>query len=131
IHVTFGVGTPGSWNDLPNIGGVNNYFPQGYIVEYGGMPDDPPVDISASTKITILSLVQISTIPPLRICDTNADGNDGNGFAEFDLTTQESLLLNGSAASDFQVNYFTDAAYTNQILNPTAFVNTVQNNQTI
>ncbi|OYX27934.1 MAG: hypothetical protein B7Z06_02945 [Flavobacteriales bacterium 32-35-8] len=131
IHVTFGVGTPGSWNDLPNIGGVNNYFPQGYIVEYGGMPDDPPVDISASTKITILSLVQISTIPPLRICDTNSDGNDGNGFAEFDLTTQESLLLNGSAASDFQVNYFTDAAYTNQILNPTAFVNTVQNNQTI
>ncbi|WP_100612674.1 Ig-like domain-containing protein [Confluentibacter lentus] len=369
IHVTFGVGTPGSWNDLPNIGGVNNYFPQGYIVEYGGMPGDPTVDISASTKITIPSIIattgatrcgvgsltleaeasigtvvwydaptggtsvgtgntfntpninstttyyamasyngcmegvrrpvvatinQIPTItsttnaticddgstvlratassgtiswydalvggnlvgtgnafttpvvtntttyyvdatlngcstatrsavtvtvqkttaptgnalqtfcdienaavsnlvaagtnilwydvatggvplnlsevltsktyyatqtelgcesntrlvvdviiyntvipplstniPTLQVCDTNTDGNDTNGFTEFDLTLNEAIVLNGSAASDFQVNYFTDVAYTNQVLNPTAFVNTVQDNQII
>ena len=369
IHVTFGVGRPGSWNDLPNIGGVNDYFPQGYIVEYGGMTGDPIVDISASTKITIPSIIAITgaarcgvgsltleaeasigsvvwydtptggsplhtgntfvtpvinntttyyamasyngctegvrrsvvatinqiptitsttdaticengsailratasagtinwydalsggnlvgtgssfttpivtntttyyvdatlngcttatrtsititvqktaaptgsnqqtfcdienasvsnltamgtdilwydvatggvplnlseiltsktyyatqtalgcesatrlavdviiyntvipllsdNIPILHICDTDADGNDTNGFAEFDLTEYESLLLNGSSAADFQVNYFIDASYSNQILNPNAFVNTVQDGQVL
>jgi gliding motility-associated-like protein len=57
VHVTFNVGAPGSWNDLPNQGSSGNYFPQGYIVEYGGMPGDPVVDISASTKITAPSIV--------------------------------------------------------------------------
>ena len=369
VHVTFNVGPPGSWNDLPNIGGSGDYYPQGYIVEYGGMPGDPVVDISASTKITVPSIVntvngsncgsgvvtleaypssgtvvwfdaptggnqlgsgttfntpsinatttyytlasvngclegartpvvatikeipiitsvtdalicdggsavlmasanlgiiswydtmvagtalgtgnsfttppvtdtttfyvdatsngctstsrtavtvtvqktampsanalqtfcdvdnamvgdltasgtniqwydtetggtpldisdllttktyyatqtemgcesssrfpmdvivyetvvplQPSEIPIMETCDTNQDGSDTNGFAEFDLTSNASVLLNGHAVSDFQLNYFTDAAYTNQISNPNAFVNTVQNNQSI
>ena len=56
LHVTFNVGTPGSWNDLRNTGDpdVNSpYHPQGYIVEYGGTPGDPIIDISASTKIIV------------------------------------------------------------------------------
>jgi len=57
VHVTFNVGNPGSWNDLPNPGTDGNYFPQGYIVEYGGMPGDPVVDISASTKLTVPNIV--------------------------------------------------------------------------
>jgi gliding motility-associated-like protein len=72
-----------------------------------------------------------ANIPILQVCDTNADGNDTNGFSVFDLTVNESILLNGNSASDFQVNYFTNATYTNQILSPSTFVNTVQNNQTI
>ncbi len=56
-HVTFNVGTPGSWNDLPDQGGTGDYFPQGYMVEYGGMPGDPVIDISASTKISIASII--------------------------------------------------------------------------
>ncbi|MEJ2113689.1 MAG: lectin-like protein, partial [Flavobacteriaceae bacterium] len=31
----------GSWNDLPNEGGTGEYYPQGFVVEYGGMPGDP------------------------------------------------------------------------------------------
>lgn len=50
-HVTFGVGRKGSWNDLPNGGSTGNYYPQGYLVEYGGMPGEPILNISASTKI--------------------------------------------------------------------------------
>src|SRR5690606_20195996 len=132
IHVTFGVGRAGSWNDLPNIGGTNDYFPQGYMVEYGGMPGDPSLNnISASTKITILPPLRNVDIPLLRACDSASDGDDNNGFTEFDLTSREAFILSGSVASNFQVNYFTDAAYTNQIFNPTAFVNTIQNNQVI
>lgn len=43
----------GTWNDLPNEGGGGEYFPQGYVVEYGGMPGDPVLQISASTSIFV------------------------------------------------------------------------------
>ncbi|MGV3460052.1 MAG: T9SS type B sorting domain-containing protein [Flavobacterium sp.] len=53
-HITApGVGIPGSWNDLPAAGSGAPYVPQGYIVEYGGMPGDPVLNISASTTISI------------------------------------------------------------------------------
>lgn len=54
-HVTApGVGITGSWNDLSNTGDSSgNYQPKGYIVEYGGMPGDPILNISTSTTITI------------------------------------------------------------------------------
>jgi gliding motility-associated-like protein len=64
-HVTApGVGLPGSWNDLSNTGSTSgNYQPKGYIVEYGGMLNDPVLEISTSTKITIPTIT--STIAGL------------------------------------------------------------------
>ena len=79
---------------------------------------------------TVIPL-QPSEIPLLQTCDTTLDGNDTNGFTQFDLTLRESILLNGNAVPDFDVNYFTDAAYTNQIAVPTVFVNTFQGGQTV
>ncbi|MFC6876323.1 T9SS type B sorting domain-containing protein [Flavobacterium myungsuense] len=54
-HITApGVGILGSWNDLPDAGeSSGNYQPKGYIVEYGGMPGDPIIEISTTTSITI------------------------------------------------------------------------------
>jgi gliding motility-associated-like protein len=53
-HITApGVGVPGSWNDLPNAGSGGDYAPMGYIAEYGGMPGDPVLQISASTMINM------------------------------------------------------------------------------
>jgi hypothetical protein len=43
----------GAWNDLPNNGGGGAYASQGYVVEYGGMPGDPVLNISATTSITV------------------------------------------------------------------------------
>jgi len=44
------IGFPGSWNDLPNnTAGQGAYEAAGFIVEYGGMPGDPDLNISAST----------------------------------------------------------------------------------
>ena len=54
-----------------------------------------------------------------------------NGLTTFDLTQYTSILLNGSDAADFQINFYTDPAYTSQIANPAAYSNTVQNFQTI
>lgn len=54
-HITDpSIGLLGSWNDLPNAGSTdpnNPYHPQGYIVEFGGMPGEPAINLSASTRI--------------------------------------------------------------------------------
>ncbi|WP_298510226.1 T9SS type B sorting domain-containing protein [uncultured Kordia sp.] len=54
-HITDpSIGLMGSWNDLPNQGSTdpnNPYHPQGYIVEFGGMPGEPAINLSASTRI--------------------------------------------------------------------------------
>ncbi len=57
-HITApGVGIPGSWNDLSNTGETSgNYQPKGYIVEYGGTPGDPILNIATSTTLTIGSI---------------------------------------------------------------------------
>ena len=62
-HVTaLGVGIPGSWNDLSNTGSSSgDYQPKGYIVEYGGMPGDPVLNIATSTTITIASITSTVT----------------------------------------------------------------------
>ena len=54
-HITApNVGILGSWNDLSNTGSTSGDFqPKGYIVEYGGMPGDPPLDLSASSRLYI------------------------------------------------------------------------------
>ena len=66
-HVTDpSIGNPGSWNDLPNVGGSGLYIPRGYIVEYG-KPGDPPLNISASTSIYI---PQITETTATTICET-------------------------------------------------------------
>ena len=45
----------GSWNDLPNDAGTgdpsNPYYPRGYIVEFGGFPGEPDINLSASSVI--------------------------------------------------------------------------------
>lgn len=56
-HITApGVGIPGSWNDLPVNGSGGPYVPQGYIVEYGGMPGDQPLQISATTTMQVVAI---------------------------------------------------------------------------
>lgn len=119
-HVTApGVGITGSWNDLTNTGDANgNYQPKGYIVEYGGMPGDPVLEISASTTITI---PKITSTTPSSICGsgvitlqaTATDGavdwyatptggvllHTGNSFTTPTLTTTTSYYVDASNGS--------------------------------
>ena len=56
-HITSpNIGILGSWNDMTNNGDTNpssDYHPQGYIVEFGGMPGDPEINLSASSTIVM------------------------------------------------------------------------------
>lgn len=85
-----------------------------------------PVDV-----IVYGTVVLPSSIPDFMQCDDNSDGSDTNGISQFDLTQNETIILNGANASDFTFHYFTDAAYSNEIFNPNTFNNTVQGDETI
>ncbi|MFK7746775.1 MAG: T9SS type B sorting domain-containing protein [Kordia sp.] len=54
-HITDpSIGLMGSWNDLPNLGSTDPnspYHPQGYIVEFGGLPGEPAINLSVSTRL--------------------------------------------------------------------------------
>ncbi|WP_319480151.1 PKD domain-containing protein [uncultured Draconibacterium sp.] len=53
-HILYSAGTRGYWNDLPNGGGGSpGYIPQGFLIEYGGMPGDPEVKLSAVAYVTV------------------------------------------------------------------------------
>lgn len=46
------IGRPGSWNDLALTGAdTGPYAPKGYVVEYGGLPGDPSLTLSAVTTL--------------------------------------------------------------------------------
>lgn len=51
---------PKSWNDLPNEGDMDQpngyYFPEGFIVEFGGSEGDPLVSLSATAQINIAKI---------------------------------------------------------------------------
>ena len=66
-------GLAGSWNDLPNntTGQPSNYQAKGYVVEYGGMPGDPTLTISASTTFSPPQI--LSTTAPVSCINETAN----------------------------------------------------------
>jgi gliding motility-associated-like protein len=80
-HITaVGVGILGSWNDLTNVGEASGvYQPKGYIVEYGGTPGDPVLQIATSTTLLIPSIQPIATY----------------GVCENDIVTLNAAAING------------------------------------
>ncbi len=117
-HITApGIGIPGSWNDLSNTGSLNpgdNYEPKGYIVEYGGMPGEYPLEIAASTQIKI---PEATITVPGPICDSGpltlyAASNAGM-IRWYDAQTGGNLLATGNTYTTPIINttttYYADA----------------------
>ncbi len=55
-HITFFPNNPSEslkWNDLPNGGTSGDYTPQGYLIEYGGMPGDPVINLVADIPLHV------------------------------------------------------------------------------
>lgn len=89
---------PGTWNDLPNPGTTGEYYPRGYIVEYGGMPGDPILQISASTSI---KMSQLTVTTPTAICSgekTTLQASSTSGTINwYDSATGGILLQTGNS----------------------------------
>lgn len=63
------------------------------------------------------------SIPDLVYCDDMSDGNDSDGFFNFDLTERETTILNGQSPFVFELTYFEDPGHFVQIADPTDFRN--------
>jgi len=100
-HITDpSIGIFGSWNDLQVAGdpAPSPFHPKGYIVEYGGTPGDPILDISASSEIHVPSIVSVKDAG---ICGTgsvnlSAVANQGANVFWFDTETGGTLLHEGN-----------------------------------
>jgi gliding motility-associated-like protein len=98
-HVTApNVGIPGSWNDLPLAGGNGDFIPRGYIVEYGGMPGDPILNISGSTSIFIPEITSVTNgeACPNESVTLMATVNEGEVFW-YDAMTGGNLVGTGTS----------------------------------
>jgi gliding motility-associated-like protein len=102
-HITApAVGNLGTWNDLP-VGGNplttanGNYYPRGYIVEYGGMSGESSLNLATSTKITIPKIT--STTPATRCglgtVTLEATASDGT-ISWYDSVSGGNLLGTGN-----------------------------------
>jgi gliding motility-associated-like protein len=65
-----------------------------------------------------------TAILPIQKCDDTSFGTDTDGKVVFDLTQRANSILNGQSASQFALSYYKDAAFTQLISNPSAYVNT-------
>ena len=87
----------GGWNDLSNSGAADFFRPLGFIVEYGGMPGDPVLKVSASTQITIPQI--ISTTPASR-CESGSvtlQATASKGVVNwYNSATSGTILFTGS-----------------------------------
>ena len=111
-HITQpGVGIRGSWNDLSNTGSLTSgdaYQPKGYVVEYGGSAGESPLQIAASTKITIPTVTLTSAIPS-PVCDSGsftftAATTAGATISWYDAATGSTPLATGNSYTTPPIN---------------------------
>lgn len=134
-HITQpGVGLRGSWNDLSNTGSLNpgdNYQPKGYVVEYGGMPGELPLEIAASTKITIPVAIPASNLNG--VCDSgsftlSATATAGATISWYDSAVGGNLLTTGNTYTTptltATTTYYVDAGCESNRKSVVATVNT-------
>jgi gliding motility-associated-like protein len=123
-------GTPGSWNDLQlNGDSSGDYQAKGYIVEYGGMPGDPILEIATSTTLTI---AQITETMPASRCDSGTvtlQATSSNGTVNwYDAATGGTLLTTVNTYTtpflSATTTYYVDAGCSNRTA-VTATINTI------
>ncbi|MBW4624431.1 MAG: VCBS repeat-containing protein [Brasilonema octagenarum HA4186-MV1] len=63
----------GKWNDLSDNVETGEYIPQGYIVEYGGLPGDPTVQLTGSVTVNVTGNASANVKNPAKF-DFTGDG---------------------------------------------------------
>lgn len=131
-HITApGIGLAGAWNDLEPTGNPdpnNPFHPQGYIVEFGGLPGDPDINLSAATNLSMPQILVENTQGCAGdtfnlLVNTNVDEviwyedaaltiplNNGNTYTTV-LTTTTTFFITAkfSSCTDFQLRTLTVA----------------------
>ncbi|MEO0059198.1 MAG: hypothetical protein RLZZ312_845 [Bacteroidota bacterium] len=109
-HITaVGVGILGSWNDLSNTGGTSgNYQPKGYIVEYGGMPGDPILQIATFSTITMVNISSVTSVNRCGSGSVTLTATSSSGQVNwFDAPSGGNLLATGNFFNTPTINFTT------------------------
>lgn len=64
-----------------------------------------------------------AAIPDYSVCDNTSAGTDTDALVIFDLTQKATTILKGQSETQFLLSYYKDAALTQNIATPTAYVN--------
>ena len=104
-------GRPGSWNDLPNAGDFAPYDPQGYVVEYGGMPGDPELFLSDVTTITMVTPASITSQPIDQTVNDGANVSFSANASGTNVTYQWQVSTDGGTSFS-NISGETSASYT-------------------
>lgn len=103
----------GRWNDLPDQGGSGQYSPTGYIVEYGGLANDPDVLSQISGNVVVEFRKSIEVTGPISVCPNiegviyNATALDGHSYI---WTIDGGSIMAGQGTDEITVNWgFTNA----------------------
>lgn len=102
-HINMNPSTiPRSWNDLSNESdgpGSAYYYSQGYLIEYGGMPGDPVLKLSASVKIMV-DKIAFSREREFEICSGTDKKLNSDGSANYTYSwTPVKKISNPNSAS--------------------------------
>jgi gliding motility-associated-like protein len=65
-------------------------------------------------------------VSPIQLCDNTTYGSESDGRVLFDVTSNQTHILNGQSALNFTLFYYKDNLYTDLIVNPTNYINTNQ-----
>ena len=101
-HITDNsIGLVGSWNDLTNNGASSGpYQPKGYVVEYGGMPGDPVLNLSSSTSLSAVPSIVIEPFSgvdcALILMNATSESGDGSVYWFESETGGESIYFGTS-----------------------------------
>ena len=111
---------------------INSISPQTIFIRVESIANGACYE-TTSFDLVVNSLPVISPLTDYILCDDASDGNDTNGFVEFDLTSLDNDIIDSQ--NDMIVSYFEDQmdaeSSSNPIANPNTYVNAVTNNQTI
>ncbi|TPG40253.1 T9SS type B sorting domain-containing protein [Flavobacterium pectinovorum] len=66
-----------------------------------------------------------AAIVDLTSCDNTSVGTDNDGRIAFDLTQRAPAILKGQLATQFSISYYKDAGFTQPIITPTTYQNTI------
>ncbi|WP_196892474.1 T9SS type B sorting domain-containing protein [Aureivirga marina] len=85
---------------------------------------DPTNYETTSFSIGIVEMtINSGGVPSMNLCDNESSGTIDDDFVVFDLTENETYILNGLTASNYTFEYYKDNGYTEQIASPNAYVN--------
>lgn len=81
-------------------------------------------DITSFNILVFESPMPNQNISKISLCDNTSFGTDDDGRIQFDLTQKENDILNGQLLTGFDVKYYTDEFFLDEIATPSNYVNT-------